>query len=264
MYLDAINNAESGMKASHEQVKAISNNIANMQTIAFKRATPVFSEVVAKSGSETSTNVSFKESKELLHANRPSGVRMVELNQDFTPGRLELTGNPLDIAVNGKGLIVLEGESGEEMYTRFGKLSVNENGYLSTIFGDRLSGNIMVPPDATSIEIKTDGRVYVRVSGEDSALEIGQIELVNFNNNASLENIGNAVLKKSDAAGEMLKGIPAEEGFGEITQGFVELSNVDIVREMSALMVAQKNYQANARVLSVADALQETLINILR
>lgn len=255
MYTQAIRSSESGMRAAEQQMQQISNNIANMQTIAYKTSKLIFSEIINKpSGEDESAKIN----------PNYSGVSITGISTNHESAGTQATGNKLDLAIVGKGFLVVENEKGDELFTRVGKLTVDTDGYLSTLTGERLAGNISISPDMVDIKFTSNGKVLVEYPDQSSFVEVGQLELAHFTNLDGLKLEGAGLYRKTNQAGEYYRANPTEEGFGSIAQGFLETSNVDMAVEMSELMIAQRGYQANARIISVVDNTQETLINLLR
>ncbi len=247
--------AESGMVSQQKLIDVISNNIANISTPGFKKSSVNFSDIVSNSElSQDSGN----------EVSRGQGVMIQHLMMDFQMGDLKQTGNVLDIAVNGAGFIPVTLEDGTQAYTRGGRLQVNEQGFLTTLSGNTLTAGVVLPPDVTDLTFTASGTVLGRVQGGNELIELGQIDLVRFTNQEAMQQIGNNLYRSGDSAGEISVGKPSELGMGQLIQGFTEMANVSMNEEMVSLMLAQRGYQLNARLVQVADQILETINNIRR
>ncbi|MGF1731268.1 flagellar basal-body rod protein FlgG [Photobacterium kasasachensis] len=257
--IDALYIAGSGIQTQQTYVDVISNNIANVNTIGYKRESVSFSDMV--SGSQSANGSSVSQSPIAFGGN---GATINEIRPVFEDGDLRATDSELDLAISGRGFFEVELENGEQAYTRVGKLSINTDGKLATATGQILSANITVPLDAKSIEISSTGEVHVSVPNETNKVYIGELELAKFSSPSELDPAGYGLYKATDSSGLAYYGKPGEAGFGDIRQGFVEVSNVSMVAEMVNLMLAQRAYQLNARVVQTADQLMETANNLTR
>ena len=172
------------------------------------------------------------------------------ITQQGTPTQ---TGNRLDLAIDGKGYFQITLPSGETAYTRAGNFSVNGEGQVVTDDGYALEPAISIPQDAIDVYISKAGEVQVIQSGQTEPTVVGQIEIATFFNEAGLEAIGDNLLLETSASGPATPGAPGEPGFGQLLQGYTEASNVDAVSEISALIIAQRAYEMNSKVISTAD-----------
>ena len=256
--LDSLYIAATGMHAQQLNVDTIANNLANVNTAAFKRSRVSFEdllyrELAARQG--------------LLGAEAPArfgaGVAVADTVRIFADGDLRKTEGPLDVALRGQGFFEVLLPDGSRAYTRNGALQVNRDGLLATGDGHVLAANLQVPPDAREIAIDTSGRVTARVAGEARPVEIGQLELARFLNPAGLSAQGGNLYVATDKSGDAQPGRPGEEGFGTLVQGFLESSNVKLVDELVGLVQAQRAFEVNARALQASDELL-SLINNLR
>jgi flagellar basal-body rod protein FlgG len=193
-----------------------------------------------------------------------SGTQVESISTLFSGGEMRITGNPLDLAIDGKGFFEIETENGTLAYTRDGQFRLDAEGYLTTVQGLRLSKQLQVPPDATDIRIAANGAVSARIGNEVERTVLGEIELVWFPAEDALISIGDNRFAATDAAGAPSYGLPQENGLGALRQGHVELANVEMVDEMTALVMAQRAYQLNARVLQASDQILETINNLRR
>jgi len=250
--LEILQISENGLRTNQEWLNSISHNISNIQTPGYKKNSLNFGELVAAplvSGSDQSVDV------------QGMGVGVQSSMIDSSIGDVKATGRPLDVTITGEGFLEIELENGDYAYTRVGRLSINEDGRLTTADGLLLSSDVTIPSGAKSILINKTGIVSAQI-GADENLELGQLTLVNFTAPEFLQSIGDEryiVTEKSGQA-ELLVG-DTEQGF---MQGYLEMSNVDLIDEMSDLLIAQRAYQLNARLIQTADQILETINNLRR
>ncbi len=241
--IDALYVAETGLRAGQVQIDTISNNMANLNTIGFKKGRADFSDLVA------SSRVNLKGvSRQYSLGN---GTEVTRVRHEFASGDLKATENPLDIAIRGDGFLEVLLENGEVAYTRNGALRIDEDGYLGSISGHRFSDLIQIPPDAKTLQINENGIVKVQV--DDGELELGEIQLVRFVNSQGLEPFGQGLYLSNDESGSAMYSGAGENGVGVIQQGYLESSNVDLVKELVELVTAQRGYQACSHVVRAAD-----------
>lgn len=248
--------AESGMNSQQKLIEVISNNIANANTPGFKQSQVNFVDLVYAPNLDNEQEIA-------NNAIVGLGVQVDSTSTDFSIGELKQTNNAFDVAINGAGFIEVQLESGDIGYTRAGRLRVNSDGFLTTSTGEQLVSNIQIPPDANSFRITESGEVQADI-GEGSLIKLGAIELVNFNNPEALNALGGNIYQSNQAAGTAYYGEAGSDGFGSLVQGFTEMSNVSMTEEMVNLMLAQRGYQLNARILQVSDQVLETINNLRR
>ncbi|WP_312736642.1 flagellar basal-body rod protein FlgG [Brevundimonas sp.] len=249
----ALRTAASGMAAQQLNVEVISNNIANMNTVGFKKQRAEFQDLlyqnVERMGAQSSSSGTVVPTGIQIGAGVKAGA-VYRLTEQGTP---QATGNPYDMAIDGKGYFQISLPSGEKAYTRAGNLQVNPEGQMVTDDGYLLEPAVTIPQDATKVSISKTGLVQVTQSGQPTPTTVGQIELANFFNEAGLEAIGDNLLLETAASGPAIVGTPGDVGFGQIMQAYTEASNVDAVTEISDLIVAQRAYEMNSKVISTAD-----------
>lgn len=253
--IDALYISASGLRSEQKQIDVISNNVANMQTPGFKRGRVNFVDV-ATAGVAANLGAPME--------SNGNGTRIHSTSTIFTGGDMRATQNPLDLAIDGAGFFELEAENGGVVYTRDGQFRIDAEGYLVTVQGLRLSQPIQIPNDASNVRIAQNGEVTAVLAGDTERSVLGNIELTTFAAEDMLASVGDNRYTANDAAGAPSYGRPGETGFGTMQQGFVELANVEMVEEMSALVLAQRAYQLNARVLQAADQILETINNLRR
>ena len=241
------------MAAQQLNVEVISNNIANMNTVGFKKQRAEFQDLlyqnVERMGAQSSSSGTVVPTGIQIGAGVKAGA-VYRLTEQGTP---QATGNPYDMAIDGKGYFQISLPSGEKAYTRAGNLQVNPEGQMVTDDGYLLEPAVTIPQDATKVSISKTGLVQVTQSGQPTPTTVGQIELANFFNEAGLEAIGDNLLLETAASGPAIVGTPGDVGFGQIMQAYTEASNVDAVTEISDLIVAQRAYEMNSKVISTAD-----------
>ena len=251
--IDALFISATGLRSQQQQIDVISNNVANLQTPGFKKARVAFAAM-------TQTPVEGTTGAEASGL----GSTILSVGTVFTAGPLQPTGNPLDLAIDGPGLLEVLDEAGERRYSRAGRLVVDGEGFLALPSGHRLSAAIQIPPDATDVRISRDGEVLARLSGSDEDTPHGQIDLALVPSLEGLTALGENLFALTEASGEPTLGRPGDAGVGVLQQGYLESSNVDMVDEMTALVLAQRAYQLNARLLQASDQILETLNNLRR
>jgi flagellar basal-body rod protein FlgG len=181
------------------------------------------------------------------------GARVVGTQKQFTEGSLQVTEQSLDVAVDGRGFLPIQQADGTTAYTRNGQLHLNREGQMVTAEGLLLQPTIAVPNNANTVTIGTDGTVTAKVLGEPEPQAIGTIQLVDFVNPAGLQAIGSNLFVQTASSGEPIEGTPGENGLGQIKQGMLENSNVNIVEEMVNMITTQRAYEMNSKVVSTAD-----------
>jgi len=245
---DALYVGATGMRAQQTQVDTIANNIANVNTNGFRRETVNFSSVMAalQSGATDPLGNAVRASLE----SRGAGA-LASLQLSTNGGELKQTQQPLDVAIEGGGFFEVLTPDGTPAYTRAGALSLDPDGMLSA-GGLPLSARVAISPDASNLRITREGRVIANLP-DRADVELGSIELAAFANPGGLESIGQNLYRATGASGEMQLGEPAAAGNGALRQGFLESSNVQLVDELVALMVAQRSFEMNSKVVQAAD-----------
>jgi flagellar basal-body rod protein FlgG len=247
---DALYIAATGMHMQQKSVDTISNNIANINTAAFKKGRVSFEDLVYRDLAGASQAIGGANPTRLFQG---SGVAMTSILKSFTAGELRKTDNPSDLAVQGDGFFEVRGDDGVSAYVRGGVLSVDKDGFLTTTSGYTLRPEIQVGTDAREIKVQADGRVMARQGADGRMVEVGQMELVRFADTSGLQALGGNLYRPSERSGEPLRGRPGEDGLGTLSQGYVEASNVNLVEEMVDLMVAQRAYESSVKLIQAAD-----------
>lgn len=261
--LRSLRTAALGMAAQQLNVDTIANNLANVNTTGYKKASLEFQDLLYETiqSGETSNAGGQEKPAEIQigHGNKP-----ISTYRSFTQGAMEETGNPLDIAISGKGFLQILKLDGSYGYTRDGALKVSATGSLVNSTGLRVYPEISIPEGVTAVKISQDGIISVILPGEPEPEEVGQLELVNFMNPEGLRAIGGNLYEQTEASGDPIYGTAGEDGFGVILQGYLEKSNVDVVSEMINLIVSQRAYEINSKAVKTADELLAMTNNIKR
>jgi flagellar basal-body rod protein FlgG len=246
---DALAIGATGMHAQQMNVEVIANNLANVQTAGYKKSRVVFADLVAPA------NLRDVRDGGPLAALRSAGagVALPAVSRLFDLGDLKKTDSAWDVAIQGDGFLELALPDGTRVYTRGGTLKVNADGQLATQAGIPLKPGVLIPENAEAVTVSATGRVQVRVSGQSTPVEAGQLELVRFANPTGLLAQGSGLYRATDASGEPIAGKAGEDGVGTLAQGYLEGSNVKLVEEMVNLMVAQRAYEASAKVVQASD-----------
>ncbi|HEY6124778.1 MAG TPA: flagellar basal-body rod protein FlgG [Steroidobacteraceae bacterium] len=245
---DALYVGATGMRAHQTQVDTIANNVANVNTVGFRRESVNFSSVMAALQSGA-TDPLGSQLRETLQSRGAGAIASLQLSTQA--GELKQTQAPLDVAIDGAGFFEVLLPDGTPAYTRAGALSLNSEGMLAGA-GLPLSARIAVPSDTRDLRITNDGRVMATVA-DRSDVELGNIELAAFANPAGLQSIGDNLYQATGASGEMQLGAPGEAGNGQLRQGFLESSNVQLVDELVSLMLAQRGFEMNSKIVQAAD-----------
>jgi flagellar basal-body rod protein FlgG len=250
--------AATGMMAQQLNVEVISNNIANMNTTGFKRQRAQFEDLLYQSMEKPGASTSSAGNVAPMGIQIGVGVKPGSVGRVTEQGNITQTGNPYDLAISGNGYLQVLLPSGETAYTRAGNLAINADGALVTAEGYTVEPAITIPANATAVTISRDGVVEATVAGQATPTQVGQIELAMFVNPAGLEAQGDNLFKDTAASGTATTSAPGADGLGTLMQGFLETSNVNAVEEISALIVAQRAYEMNAKVITASDEMLQT------
>jgi flagellar basal-body rod protein FlgG len=245
---DALYIAATGMQAQQTQVNVIANNVANVNTAGFKRSSVNFHDLVHTQALATSAETELARPGTLTGA----GVAIGTVAKQFAAGDLKQTGSPMDVAVQGNGFIEVLLSDGSTGYSRGGTLHVNADNLLATAEGYVLKQRIQMPADARNLSIGNDGQVTAN-DGKSRDWSLGRIDLVTFANPSALTAMGDNIYRAPPQAGDALVATPGEGGAGRLMQGQLEASNVKLIDEMVQLMVAQRAYEMNVKVIQAAD-----------
>jgi flagellar basal-body rod protein FlgG len=251
--MQALRTAATGMAAQQLNVEVISNNIANMNTVGFKRQRAEFQDLLYQTLERAGAQSSDQGTVVPTGVQIGGGVKAGSVYRITSQGAPTRTDNRYDLAIEGRGYLQVLLPSGETAYTRAGNLSLNDQGQLVTEDGYLIQPAISVPSDATDVTISKTGQVQITTEGNPTPAVAGQIELANFINEGGLEAMGDNLFMESGASGPPVTGNPGSTGFGTLLQGYTEASNVDAVSEITALIIAQRAYEMNSKVITTAD-----------
>ncbi len=254
--------AATGLQAQQTNVDVISQNLANLSTTAYKRQLPEFRDLlyqdlrrVGATSSDTGTIIPTGVQLGL-------GVQTSAIHRDVQQGTFNSTTEPLDLAINGRGYFQITMPDGTTSYTRDGTFQLSPTGEIVTADGFPLTPNITVPTDATAISINTSGVVEATIPAQINPSNIGQIQLATFINENGLQALGDNLYAETQASSTPVIGTPGLDGVGSIQQGFLENSNVNPVTEITNLIVAQRAYEMNTKVITAADQMLQTLSQV--
>ncbi len=262
--MKSLNIAATGMLAQQRNVEVISNNIANLNTVGFKRQRAEFQDLLYQTLERPGALSSVSGNVVPNGIQIGTGVKTGSVYRIVEQGNVTQTGNDFDLAISGRGLFQIDLPDGREAFTRAGNFAISAQGQLVTEDGYEVLPGITIPDNAVDVAISDDGLVQARIAGQTDLQELGQLQLATFFNESGLEAIGGNLLLETAASGEAVLGNPGEEGFGTVLQGFVETSNVDPVQEITALIAAQRAYEMNARVIETSDEILSTNANLTR
>ncbi|MBI2889669.1 MAG: flagellar basal-body rod protein FlgG [Nitrospirae bacterium] len=253
-----------GMSAQQLNVDVIANNLANVNTTGFRRSRVEFQDLFYQTLRAPGAPSVLLGTEVPMGLQVGLGVRPVGTSKIFLQGTFEKSNNPFDIAIEGNGFFQVQKPNGEIAYTRAGSFSPDSQGRLMTPDGLLLSPELAVPSDAVQVSIEKDGTVSALIDGEITPVELGTVELARFVNPGGLQSVGDNLFLPTAASGEPIVGIPGEEGFGQLSQGFLESSNVNTVEELVHMILAQRAYELNSRVVQASDEMLQTANGLKR
>ncbi len=254
----SLNIAASGMLAQQTNVDVISNNIANMNTAGFRRQRAHFQDLLYQQASRAGAATGGAEARNPAGIQVGTGVRTAGIVRIAEQGALQQTGNRTDLAIQGRGWFQVTLASGETGYTRDGSFRLSDQGELVTAQGLRVQPGISIPANAVDVSVSDTGEVQVKTADAVEMQTVGQLELASFINEAGMEALGDNLFIATAASGEAVTGAPGEPGFGRLSQGYLESSNVNPVAEITALISAQRAYEMNSRVVKTVDEMLAT------
>lgn len=244
--------SKTGLAAQDAKMNAVSNNLANVNTTGFKRDRVIFEDLfyqnVRTPGTQVNENNAAPGGLQF-----GSGVKVVGTQKAFTMGSMQITNQKMDVAITGQGFFQVEMPDGTVGYTRAGNLQVNSEGVVTTAQGLPLIPQLELPANTKEVAIAKDGAVSALVGADPDPVELGQITLVNFVNPAGLSAQGGNLYRETAASGAPVEGVPGEEAFGQLEQGTLEGSNVQVVEEMVDMITVQRAWEMNAKMVSAAD-----------
>ena len=258
----ALYSAASGMTAQQLNVDNIAHNLANANTAGYKMRRAQFQDLLYQNlvqpGASAGQQTLVPSGLQLGLGTRAASNEII-----FTQGNFASTDNPMDVVIQGRGFFQIRRPTGEIAYTRAGSFQLDKDGNLVTSDGDPVEPQITIPADAQSVTIAPDGTVSYLQPGQTSAQQAGQIQLANFPNPAGLNSIGRNLYTATDASGDPTVANPGgQEGLGTLLQGYTEQSNVSVVEEFINLIVSQRAYEANSKVVKAADEMYQQVNNL--
>jgi flagellar basal-body rod protein FlgG len=254
-----------GMIAQQQNLDVVANNLANVSTPGFKKSRAEFEDLVYQDLLLPGAETSLQATNHPTGAQIGAGTRLSGITKIMSPGELLETNREFDLAIDSEGFFQVLLPDGQIAYTRAGNFQKSAEGVLVTPEGYPLFPEIVVPQEVVQIQVSPDGLVTGIIPGqEESPIVLGQIELARFINPSGLKAIGKNLFVQTYASGDPIVGIPGEEGFGRILQGFLEVSNVNAIQEMIAMLLAQRVYEMNSRAVTATDNIMATTVNIVR
>jgi len=255
--------AGTGMSVNQANLDVVANNVANVNTSGYKKSRADFQDlmyttlrlqgVTSEDGNQIPTGI------QIGH-----GAMLAAVQKVFVQGDYQQTGNELDVAIEGKGFLQVTLPSGDRAYTRDGSLKRDSEGRMVTSDGYPIEPTITIPQNTTSISIQSDGTVSATVQGESSPQQIGAIELATFSNLAGLKATGKNLFLETDASGSPVVGKAGSEGLGTMLQGYLEMSNVNVMQELVNLIIGQRAYEVNTKAIQAADEMLQMTTSIRR
>jgi len=259
----ALYTAASGMSAQQANLDTVANNLANSATAGFRSRRLQFEDMIYQNMVMPGTAASQQTVSAGLQIGL--GTRSAASEVIMTQGDFNQTNNPTDLAIQGSGFFQVSQPDGTTAYTRAGNFSLNNQGIMVTSNGDPLLPNITIPSNATSITISTYGVVSATLPGQQTPSQIGQIQLATFANPGGLNSVGNNLLMSSGSSGNAITDVPGgNSGMGTLQQGYLENSNVDVVGEFVQMILAQRAYESNSKVIHAADDMYSQVNNMIR
>lgn len=255
--------AATGMEAQKLNIDVIANNLANVNTVGFKKSRADFQELFYQD-LKTPGATSAEGSEIPSGIQMGLGVRPVAVQKIFLQGDFANTGNSLDLVIEGEGFFQIMMPDGTLSYSRSGAFKLDSEGRIVNSDGYPLEPSITIPTDTINITVGSDGKITVLQAGSATPSEIGQIELARFINPGGLKSIGRNLFTPTASSGDPLLGTPGSEGFGTINQGFLELSNVNIVEEMVNMIISQRAYEVNSKAIQTSDEMLQIVNNLRR
>lgn len=257
----ALNTAAAGMAAQEANVNTISNNIANVNTTGFKRDRAEFEDLLYQTyrdpGARSSASTQYGVGLQVGSGSRVSAVR-----KEFTQGSPQMTGNPFDLMINGEGFFGVVLPNNELLYTRDGSFNVSAQGQIVNRQGYTLYPGFTIPANTNSVHISETGTVDAFVSGQVEPVNLGSIPVFNFTNVVGLKSAGGNLYRVTESSGAPIQQVASEGNAGQITQGALEASNVNVMVEMTNLIKGQRGFEMNSKVMGVADQMLQTVNNI--
>ncbi|MBG90278.1 MAG: flagellar basal body rod protein FlgG [Actinobacteria bacterium] len=251
--------AKSAFFAFERKMQVVANNIMNAQTVGFKKRRmemeSIFPLILEKSYSEFEEASRGTGKKRKHYMEYGQGVRISDVTKDFSTGTIEMTNQPLDVAIQGKGFLQFRMPDGRIMYSRAGNLTMDQDGNIMDANGHPMEPALRMPRNVSEFIINEEGRVFVRVGEEVQPREVGQLMLAHFPNQKGLKDIGQNLFEETAASGQPETALPGRDGLGSIKQRALEFSNVNIVEEMMQMLMTQRTFELVVKTIGSADAM---------
>ncbi len=253
--------AKTGLDAQQTQMDVIANNLANVSTTGFKRSRAVFEDLlyqtIRQPGAQSSQQTMIPSGLQL-----GTGVRPIAVERIHTQGNLQLTGNQLDVAIQGAGFFQILMPDGTTAYTRDGSFQSDSQGQLVTANGFSVQPAITIPANSTGVTIGRDGIVTVTQAGVTAPQQIGQLQLSTFINPAGLQSMGENLYQETASSGTPNTTVPGTNGSGSLSQSYVETSNVNVVEELVNMIQTQRAYEINSKAIQTSDQMLQKLTQL--
>ena len=253
--------AATGMDAQQLRIDTIANNLANVSTTGFKKNRAefqdLFYETLQAPGAQSADGATLPTGAQVGH-----GVKLGGMNRVFSQGTRTNTGRDFDLSIDGDGFFQIADTGGEVLYTRDGSFHLDSDGNLVNDQGNLLDPNIQIPIEAVQVTVLQDGSVSALIAGQTAPQELGQIEIARFANPSGLRAVGGNLFVPSESSGDAETGTPASTGFGTMSQGFLESSNVNMAEELVKMILAQRAFEVNSRVIKAGDEMLQTAANL--
>ncbi len=254
--------ASTGMQAQQLNMDVIANNLANVNSSGFKKSRPDFQDILYQTTKAAGTGAAGGETPTGVQVGL--GARVASVTKVFTTGDFQQTENELDVAIEGSGFFQVTLPDGTDAYTRSGALKKDSTGQLVTSDGYPIVPQIVIPENTTAVTITSDGTVSVLLDGQSVPTEVGNFELIRFGNPSGLKSLGRNLYAETPTTGAPVAGTPGSEGFGTLSQGFLEGSNVNIMEEMVNMIAGQRAYEVNSKAITTADQMLEMTSQLVR
>jgi flagellar basal-body rod protein FlgG len=261
--LRAMYTAASGMEAQQLNIDTIAHNLANINTSGYKLRRAQFQDLlyqnIRQAGASNTATTDIPVGLQVGLGTRPIASNII-----FSQGDFSATNNPYDIAIQGQGFFQIKQSNGQIAYTRNGSFHLNKDGNLVTSDGDLLEPQITIPSDHVSLTVGADGTVQITQSGQTQPQTVGSITLALFQNPSGLQSAGKSLLTPTASSGDAVVGTPGDNGLGTLMQEYMEQSNVSVVDEMVNMIISQRAYEANSKVIRTADEMYTQANNVVR
>lgn len=255
----ALSTATTGMQAQEQKLDQIANDLANMNTTAFKRGRTEFQDLIYQTVKEAGGQPG--QAQTPVGVQVGSGTKVAAQYSIHEQGPIKITNGLFDLVINGEGFFSVQLPNGQIAYTRDGSFKMDSQGTMTTSGGYPLIPNVQIPPNTAGLTITGNGEVRAH-NNEGGFSTIGQIQIVNFLNPSAMRNLGQNLAGPTTASGPPVQGVPGETGLGTLQQGALEASNVKATESVMDMIVTQRTYESNARIMSVGDQMWSTTNNI--